>query len=159
MSAVNPNFVNKARGNGSAVGSRVARGIALKNNSARKLLRSRGATKQQARETVASFDGQIYANKGRAGESFTITETSLGSASGLYVTRGSAGKTPASRIQNLALPSSNKALIESNAFLTRPQILLEGRVHSQIGNPGFGSTAKGGGQQVITDAFNGGLRR
>jgi hypothetical protein len=52
-------------------------GIPLKNNSARKLLICRGANKQQARETIASFDGQIYATQGRAGEAFTITETSL----------------------------------------------------------------------------------
>lgn len=133
--------------------------IQLKNSSARNLLRSRGATKAQAREIVASFDGQIYATQGRMGEAFTITESSFGSASGLYVTRGSAGATPAMRTKNLALPSSNKALVESSVYLNRPQILLEGRVGSQVGRPGFGSTATGGEWQVITDAFNGGLRR
>jgi hypothetical protein len=38
-----------------------------------------------------------------------------------------------------------------------PWVLLEGRVGSQVGNPGFGPTATGGGHQVITDAFNGGF--
>jgi hypothetical protein len=135
------------------------RGIPLSNNSARKLLQSRGASKQQARQVVASFDGQITATRGAAGDVFTITETATGKASGLYVTRGSEGVTPAARIQNLALPNSNKALVESQGILTRPQVLLEGRVGPQIGNPGFGPTATGGGHQVITDAFNGGLGR
>nr|WP_226895456.1 SpvB/TcaC N-terminal domain-containing protein [Luteolibacter marinus] len=134
-------------------------GIPLNNNSARKLLRSRGATKQQARQTVASFDGPITATQGRAGDAFTVTESSRGSASGMFVTRGSAGATPAERITNLALPTSNSAAVEGQVILTRPQILLEGKVASQVGNPGFGPTATGGGHQVITDAFNGGIRR
>lgn len=133
--------------------------IPLKNNSVRKLLQSRGATKQQAQQIVNSFEGQIYARHGTIGDIFTITETSRGSASGLFVSRGSAGANPAARVRNLALPSSNRALVESQGYLTRPQILLEGRVGSQVGNPGFGPTARGGAWQVITDAFNGGLGR
>lgn len=133
--------------------------IPLKNNSARKLLMARGATPKQAREVVSSFDGQIYATKGKAGDVFTITETKPGSASGMFVTRGSAGATPAERIQNLALPMSNTARVQGSATLTRPQILLEGRVASQVGNRGFGPNATGGGWQVVTDAFNGGIRR
>ena len=77
----------------------------------------------------------------------------------LSVTRGSAGATPAARIQNLALPTSNTAAVEGSVLLTRPQLLLEGRVGSQVGNPGFGPTATGGGNQIIIDAFNGGIRR
>jgi hypothetical protein len=133
--------------------------IPLKNNSARKLLMARGATPKQAREVVSSFDGQIYATKGKAGDVFTITETKSGSASGMFVTRGSAGGTPAERIQNLALPMSNTARVQGSATLTRSQVLLEGRVASQVGNRGFGPNATGGGRQVVTDAFNGGIRR
>ncbi len=46
------------------------------------------------------------------GEVFTITESSLGDASGVFVTRGSAGTTPADRINNLALPPNNTAVVE-----------------------------------------------
>lgn len=134
--------------------------ISLSNNSARKLLQSRGATKQQAKEVVDSFEGQIKATQGKKGDTFTVTETSSESpASGLFVTKGSAGKTPEERIEKLALPESNKALIENEVSLSRDQILLEGEVKSQVGNPGFSDNATGGGHQVITDAFNGGVER
>lgn len=134
-------------GCGKLAGCGTNNGIALKNNSVRKLLRSRGLSKQQAREVVTSFDGQIYAKRGRAGEVFTITESASGRASGVFVTRGSAGATPAQRIQRLALPPSNTAQVESQVRLARDQILLEGRVAPQ---PQWGADKTGGGWQVVT---------
>ena len=95
-------------------------------------MKSRGLTKQQARQIVESFDGQIYARRATAEEIFTVTESSRGAASGIFVTRGSAGATPALRIQRLALSPSNSAAVESIIRLTRPQVLLEGRVAPQL---------------------------
>lgn len=43
--------------------------------------------------------------------------------------------------------------------MTRDQVLLEGDVASQVGNPGFPDTATGGGRQIFTDAHNGGVTR
>lgn len=117
-------------------------------DSVRKLLKSRELSKQQARDMVNSFDGQIYARQGRAGEGFTITESAPGRASGVFVTRGSAGSTPAERIQKLALPPSNTAQVESAVRLTRDQLLLEGRVAPQ---PRWGANRTGGGWQVVTN--------
>lgn len=77
-----------------------------------------------------------------------ITETATGRASGIFVTRESAGPTPDIRRQTLALPPSNKALVESSVLLARPQILLEGKVAAQ---PSFGTQATGGGYQTVTD--------
>jgi len=126
--------------------------IPLNNNSVRKLLKSRGLSKQQARDITSSFDGQIYATPGRAGEGFIVTESAPGRGSGVFVTRGSAGATPAKRIQRLALPPSNTAQVESPVALTRDQLLLEGRVAPQ---PRWGANKTGGGWQVVT---NGGRR-
>ncbi len=126
--------------------------IPLNNNSVRKLLKSRGLSKQQALDITSSFDGQIYATPGRAGERFIVTESAPGRGSGVFVTRGSAGATPAKRIQRLALPPSNTAQVESPVALTRDQLLLEGRVAPQ---PRWGANKTGGGWQVVT---NGGRR-
>ena len=123
-------------------------GIPLSNNSVRKLLLSRGLTKKQAREVVESFDGQIYARQGRTGDLLVVTESTPGSASGIFTTRGSAGATPAARRANLALPPSNTADVESAVRLTRPQLLLEGRVAPQLK---WGADKVGGGWQVVTN--------
>jgi RHS repeat-associated protein len=122
-------------------------GIPIKNNSARSLLKARGLSKQQQHEVVKSFDGQIYASQGRAGEQFVITESDSGAASGVFVTRCSAGTTPAERRQKLALPPSNSAEFENAVTLTRNQMLLEGKVAPQLQ---WGSDKTGGGWQVVT---------
>lgn len=127
-------------------------GIPLKNNSARKLLQSRGADRSQARRTVDSFDGQIVANQGKKGDGFIITEGKVGKpASGRFVTRKSAGNTPEERRKNLALPEDNPADIERKVVLGSDQVLLEGKVASQVGNDGFPKTAIGGGRQTVTN--------
>ena len=81
-----------------------------------------------ARSFNKSFDGTIYARHGMAGERLTATENSFQDATGVFLTKASAGHTPIDRINKLALPPSNKALIESQVRLTRDQILLEGGV-------------------------------
>ncbi|MFR5120986.1 MAG: hypothetical protein ACLTD2_13495 [Ruminococcus sp.] len=68
-------------------------------------------------DMIDSFDGPIYSREGNLGEVFTITEASAGDASGIFVTRGSAGATLAERINNLALPPNNTALVESQMQL------------------------------------------
>jgi len=77
---------------------------------------------------------------------FTITEHTPESASQLYVTRGSVGAIPALRRANLALPPSNLATYVGNVFLTRPQVLLEGKVAPQLQ---WGAD-KVGGWQIVT---------
>ena len=118
------------------------------------ILSDRGLDNLAIRDMIDSFDGPIYARQGNPGEVFTITESSLGDASGVFVTRGSAGTTPADRINNLALPPNNTAVVERTVQLTRTQLLLEGKVAGQgewalIANDGILRT--GGGWQVITD--------
>lgn len=115
-------------------------------------------------DLIASLDGTVCKKAGYEGEIFTITESKIGDASGVFVTRGSAGSTPTERINNLALPPNNSALIESQVELTRTQILLEGKVAPQrewslIANDGIPRT--GGAWQVITDGgkYSGAIRR
>jgi RHS repeat-associated protein len=122
-------------------------GFPIKNNSARNLLKGRGLSKQQQHEVINSFDGQIYASHGRAGEQFVITESDAGAASGVFVTRCSAGATSAERRQKLALPPNNTAEFESPVALTRNQMLLEGKVAPQLQ---WGPDKTGGGWQVVT---------
>ena len=122
-------------------------GIPIKNNSVRHLLKGRGLSKMQQKEVVNSFNGQIYASHGHPGEQFTITESVAGEASGVFVTRCSAGATPAERREKLALPPSNTAAVESPVTLTRGQLLLEGKVAAQ---PNWGADKVGGGWQVVT---------
>jgi RHS repeat-associated protein len=133
-------------------------GIPIKNNSARNLLKARGLPKKAQHEVVNSFDGQIYVSHGRAGEQFTITESAAGEASGVFVTRCSAGATSAERRQKLALPPSNTAEVESPVALTRHQMLLEGKVAPQ---PQWGSDKTGGGWQVVTAGgkYTGAIKR
>lgn len=122
-------------------------GIPIKNNSVRNLLKSRGLSKKQQQEVAKSFEGQIYATHGQAGEEFIITESVPGEASGVFVARCSGGATPAERRQRLALPPSNTAEVESPVTLARDQVLLEGKVAPQ---PDWGSDKTGGGWQVVT---------
>ena len=105
---------------------------------------------------VDSFEGPITAREGKQGERLVVTESSKRKASGLFATRESAGASSEERRRNLALPESNSADVEVEIELTRDQMLLEGRVAPQ---PNFGEDATGGGQQVVTDAFNDGIRR
>ena len=121
--------------------------ILINRNSARKLLKSRGLNKKIQHETVDSFDGEIYATRAKKGEVFTITEDMPGSASQVYVTRGSAGSTAAERRANLALPPNNSATHEGIVSLTRDQVLLEGKVAPQLQ---WGHDKVGGGWQVVT---------
>ncbi|MCF7543293.1 RHS repeat-associated core domain-containing protein [Pseudomonas petrae] len=120
---------------------------AISRNSARKLLKSRGRDKKSQQETVDSFEGQIYATRGKKGDVFTITEDTPGAASQVFVTRGSAGATAADRRANLALPPNNSATYEGNIALTKNQVLLEGKVAPQ---PQWGADKTGGGWQVVT---------
>ncbi|RUO76542.1 hypothetical protein CWI84_11675 [Idiomarina tyrosinivorans] len=128
-----------------------ADGVDISNNNARQLLESRGASTSQASTTVDSFDGQIKAYSGERGDEFVITESTTGSGSGFYVTRDSAGGTPQERIKNLALPNTNTAEVENKVELGSDQVLLEGKVKGQQGQPWAHENAVGGGQQVVTN--------
>ena len=118
------------------------------------ILKERGLDEQAAQNLIDSFDGPIYKREGFEGEAFTITESNAGEASGVFVTRESAGITHTERINNLALPPNNTAMAESTVQLTRSQILLEGKVAAQpdwavIADDGI--PRSGGGWQVVTD--------
>lgn len=95
------------------------------------ILSDRGLDNLAIRDMIDSFDGPIYARQGNPGEVFTITESSLRDDSGVFVTRGSAGTTPADRINNLALPPNNTEVVERTVELTRTQLLLEEKVAGQ----------------------------
>ena len=128
------------------------------------ILKERGLDERAAQNLIDSFDGPIYKREGFEGETFTITESNAGEASGVFVTRESAGVTPTERINNLALPPNNTAMAESTVQLTRSQILLEGKVAAQ---PDWAAIAddgiprSGGGWQVVTDGgkYNGAIER
>jgi hypothetical protein len=114
----------------------------------------RGLNPAQINELINSFDEPIYARTGYEGEILVVTESQSGSASGIFVTRESAGATPIERINNLALPPNNTATIESPIELAREQILLEGKVAPQpdwalIANDGI--PCNGGQWQIVTD--------
>ena len=83
------------------------------------ILKGRGINNNAINDLISSFDGPIYKRIGYKGEKFIITESNFGDASGVFVTRGSAGKTPIERINNLALPPNNSALVESQVELSR----------------------------------------
>ncbi len=128
------------------------------------ILKTRGLDERAINDLIDSFDGPIYKRIGYEEEIFTITESKVGDASGVFVTRGSAGSTPMERINNLALPPNNAALVESKVKLARTQILLEGKVASQqewalIANDGIPRT--GGAWQVVTDGgkYSNAIRR
>lgn len=125
-----------------------------------RLLENRGLDANTIQSIRETFDGPVFARHGLVGDELTITESSLGTGSGNFLTWDSAGPTPAIRRAVLSLPDSNLALVESNVSLARPQILLEGRVAAQRNLP-FGPWAAGGGWQVVTDGgfMNGAIWR
>ena len=136
----------------------------LSNAEVADILKTRGLDEVAINDLLTSFDGPIYKRIGYEGEIFTITESKVGDASGVFVTRGSAESTPTERINNLALPPNNSASIESQVELTRAQILLEGKVAPQrewalIANDGIPRT--GGAWQVVTDGgkYSNAIRR
>lgn len=119
-----------------------------------RLLERRGLNTEMAKSFNKSFDGTIYARRGVAGENLIATENSFQDASGVFLTKGSAGITPIRRIDKLALPPSNKALIESQVKLTRDQILLGGKVAPQpewATQTGDGIPRIGGEWQIVTN--------
>ena len=126
----------------------------LSESEVRKILSDRGLKDPAIQDMIDSFDGPIYARQGHPGDIFTVTESTPGDASGVFVTRGSAGATPADRINNLALPPNNTATVERTVELSRAQLLLEGRVAPQsewalIADDGIPRI--GGGWQIVTD--------
>ncbi|HET9956092.1 MAG TPA: RHS repeat-associated core domain-containing protein, partial [Polyangiaceae bacterium] len=130
----------------------------ISRRNARRLLRDRGLSNKRAAELVDSFEGQIYAVKGKAGEVFAITESNPGAASAVFVTRDFVAPSPTERASKLALPPSNAAEVEGLVELTRDQLLLEGRVAPQLQ---WGADKTGGAWQTVTDGgrYTGAVRR
>ena len=67
----------------------------LSESEVRQILSDRGLDDSAIQDMIDSFDGPIY--QGNMGDVFTITESSPGDASGVFVTRGSAGATATDR--------------------------------------------------------------
>lgn len=153
-----PLFYIDAFGLSASCGPHALEQTPISRGNARKLLRERGLSKKRAGELVDSFEGQIYATKGKAGEVFAITESSPGGASAVFVTRDFVAPTAAERIRKLALPPTNSAEVEGLVELTRDQTLLEGRVAAQLQ---WGADKTGGAWQTVTDGgkYTGAVRR
>ncbi|MDF2791096.1 MAG: hypothetical protein K0S80_4198 [Neobacillus sp.] len=128
--------------------------VKLSNKNLKRILEYRGLDSKTVGCFADSFDGGVYAKWGNEGESMVITESKLGDASGIFVTRESAGLTPAERINKLALPPNNTAVVERNVQLANDQLLLEGKVAAQpewalIADDGI--ERDGGAWQVVTN--------
>ena len=151
-------------GNGAEKPEDMSEYTELSTDEVRDILRGRGLNENQINDMINSFDGPIYQRTGYEGQVFTITESNVGDASGIFVTRGSAGATPEERIDRLALPPNNTANVESQVELNRTQILLEGKVAGQpdwAQSAGDGIPRNGGAWQVVTDGgkYNDAIRR
>lgn len=93
-----------------------------------RILTRRGVEVSQAEGIVNLFEGAIYQYAGEVGERFIVTESSLGTATGVFVTQQSAGMTSKERIQNMALAPNNKAETESEVEIIREQQMLAGKI-------------------------------
>ena len=138
--------------------------VKLNSKNLQRILENRGLNQEQIKNLRSSFDGSVYARWGNEGETFIVTEGKENTASGLFVTKESAGTTATERINRLALPPSNTALFESKVQLANRQILLEGKVAPQpewalIANDGI--ERSGGAWQVVTNGgiYNNAIRR
>lgn len=122
-----------------------------------KMMGQRGVNKSGAKDAWDSFakskKSPVMVRHAKKGEKFKVTHGKK-SASGIYVSKKSLGKTPAARINKGALPPSNNATRQSNVRLGKNQNLVYGKIAAQ---PNFQKAdpanlpRKGGGMQTLTD--------
>lgn len=128
-----------------------------------KMMKQRNLGEKAAKDLKDSFQpGTMEARHGKKGEAFVITH-GTDSASGVFVSSQSLGKTPAERINTGALPLSNSAEYETRVVLDRDQTVLTGKIAAQPDfakqDPARRARAGGGVQTVTDDGFKSGAVR
>lgn len=109
--------------------------------------------KISAQKTSTDNGSEITARHAKKGEQVVITHGQE-NASGNFVTKESAGKTPDERIDNLALYPTNPADFETKAALDKDQVVIEGKISAQSKFQKLddkGRPRSGGGTQIVTD--------
>lgn len=120
-----------------------------------KLMDYRGIGQEARSDLKNSFssNSRMEVRHAHAGERFVTTHGTERS-SGVFVSKGSLGSTPADRINNGALPHTNTAEYETTIELGRDQNLIIGEIAPQskftMMDPGQ-QPRNGGAIQVVTD--------
>lgn len=127
----------------------------LNNAGFNKLMDSRGISQEARSDLKNSFssNNRMEVRHAHAGERFVTTHGTERS-SGMFVSKGSLGNTPADRINNGALPHTNSAEFETTVELGRDQNLIIGEIAPQskfsMMDPEQ-QPRNGGAIQVVTD--------
>lgn len=120
-----------------------------------KLMQQRGLPENDRAALKASVTKgtQMQTRHAKAGETFVTTHGTERS-SGVFVSKGSLGKTPSERIDKGALPHTNTANYETKVALSRNQNLVYSKIAPQSKFSKMDpkqAPRTGGGEQVITD--------
>lgn len=127
----------------------------LNNAGFNKLMDSRGISQEARSDLKNSFssNNRMEVRHAHAGERF-VTTHGIEKSSGVFVSKGSLGNTPADRINNGALPHTNTAEFETTVELGRDQNLIIGEIAPQskfsMMDPEQ-QPRNGGAIQVVTD--------
>lgn len=127
----------------------------LNNAGFNKLMDYRGISQEARNDLKNSFSSntRMEVRHAHAGERFVTTHGTERS-SGMFVSKGSLGNTPANRINNGALPHTNTAEFETTVELGRDQNLIIGEIAPQskfsMMDPEQ-QLRNGGAIQVVTD--------
>lgn len=127
----------------------------LNNAGFNKLMDSRGISQEARSDLKNSFstNSRMEVRHAHAGERF-VTTHGIERSSGVFVSKGSLGNTPADRINNGALPNTNTAEFETTVVLGRDQDLIIGEIAPQnkfsMMDPAQ-QPREGGAIQVVTD--------
>lgn len=127
----------------------------LNNAGFNKLMDSRGISQEARSDLKNSFssNNRMEVRHAHAGECF-VTTHGIERSSGMFVSKGSLGNTPADRINNGALPHTNTAEFETTVELGRDQNLIIGEIAPQskfsMMDPEQ-QPRNGGAIQVVTD--------
>lgn len=131
------------------------RSAKLNNAGFNKLMDYRGISQEARNDLKNSFstNTRMEVRHAHAGERFVTTHGTERS-SGVFVSKGSLGSTPADRINNGALPHSNTAEFETTVELGRDQNLISGEIAPQSKFSKMDPDQQprnGGAIQVVTD--------
>ena len=104
----------------------------LNNAGFNKMMDYRGIGQEARTELKNSFSSntRMEVRHAHAGERF-VTTHGMERSSGVFVSKGSLGSTPADRINNGALPHTNTAEFETTVELGRDQNLISGEIAAQ----------------------------
>ena len=147
----NRNGINASRYGNTGLTERATK---VSSHNLTKMMEQRSLSREATKEIKDSFQsGTMEARHGKKGEVFVITHGKE-NASGVFVSKQSLGKTPEERINQGALPPSNKADYETRVVLDRDQTVLSGKIAAQ---PDFMKqdpachARNGGAIQTVTD--------